>query len=710
MLNHARELTVAIVAGLVPLVALADQPWRVADQPNLKTELEQAPPLDVEDVTPGPRSVEAYGTIALVPNPDRKSYDALYLFYKSYTQDVWLYAFDLGTGKLHKSQFPNGFQIHLSGQTLAPDGKFYIVTNTSEDGRDDTGGMNMFVYDPGTNALENRGVIVKGLKGERRDLRYGPDGYLYGTGSYAAAKKAGAYRYDWRTGEVRDYGPVGPSHAPNTAWGYFQGVDDQYMYIASGKTPWYLVAVNLKTGEDKVIMERPGGDRSMYITEHYPGARLRAKSDGLMPADKFDQDYWLWHGEAIPKVDDNPPWPKTESPLPTAGPEPEIYDGQMQPDANGKATFWYRAAANKPAKDDMSKSPEERGWQKIVLEDVPTYPLDVHRMALLPDGQVFVVAAAYNGRGLFDPKTDEMKKVGDGGGSIYTMLVANDRLWFSGYSSGPVFVYDWRKPWTMGAPGTPGAPETDETKAAINPRRVAMLMDYTRMKKVLSSTVAGDGMIFFGGLGQRDYAGGGLGWVNPETLESGGFWKPFSAYRTYWLTTVNNGDHMIASTKTSEDELNGGKEPGTARVFLIDAHKKEVVRHFEPIPGAEMAGPVLEVAPGRLLGLTHDPDVAGGGVLYGLDYNTGEVLFRKKVPSAMNFVWTEGTDKWDFKLGPDKKIYAYLGKVLVRIDPKDASVDPIGKLDQPGMMQFVGDDLYLTGTPAIRRIKAVTER
>lgn len=709
----ARLFSVLLFAVLTSGVEAeaAQTRWPVSEQPDLKAQLEQAPPADVEEVAPGPRSVEAYGTIALVPNRDGRSYDALYLYFKSYTEDVWLYAFDLGTGTLHRSRFPDGFQIHLSGQSLAPDGKYYITTNTTGGGGDRAGGMNLFVYDPATNALENRGVIVKGLMGERRDLVYGPDGYLYGTGSYGDAKKAGAYRYDFRTGEVRDFGPVGPSHAPHGAWGYFLGVDDQYLYVASGKVPWYLVAVNLKTGEDRVIMERPAGDRSMWIIGRYPGAVLKAKSNGLLPANQFDQEYWLWHGEAIRKVDDNPPWPKSKPPLPTAGPEPEVYDRQMQPDADGKATLWYRLPADKPSTDHPSKSPEERGWRKIVVEDVPVYPLDVHRMALLPDGQIFVAAAGYNGRGLFNPATGEMKKVADGGGgSTYTYAVADDRLWFSGYSSGPVYVYDWRRPWTIGVPGAPGTRDVNETFERSNPRRVAMLMDHTRMKKVLSSAVAGDGLIFFGGLGQRDYAGGGFGWVDPKTLEAGGIWKPFSGYRTYWLTTVNGGSHLIASTKTSEDELNGGREPETARLFLVDARTKEIVRHFEPVKGAEMAGPVLEVAPGRLLGITRDPAVAGGGLLYGLDYNSGEVLFHKKLPSVPEFKWMEGTAKWDYQRDPDGNIYTFLGRVLVRIEPGNANVEPVGKLEQLGRMQFVGNDLYLTGTPHIRRIKAVTER
>ena len=108
--------------------------------------------------------------------------------------------------------------------------------------------------------------------------------------------------------------------------------------------------------------------------------------------------------------------------------------------------------------------------------------------------------------------------------------------------------------------------------------------------------------------------------------------------------------------------------------------------------------------------MAKDPEVAGNGILYGLDYRTGELLFRKQLPAVMDFKWMEGTAKWDYQLGPDGRVYAYLGQVLVRIDPKDATIEPVGRLEQPGRMLFVGEDLYLTGTAAIRCIRAVAKR
>ena len=69
--------------------------------------------------------------------------------------------------------FPDRRQIHMHGGLLAPDGKYYIVTP------DWSAGMNLFVYDPATNSLEDRGILVPDLVGETRRLVLGPDGRIY---------------------------------------------------------------------------------------------------------------------------------------------------------------------------------------------------------------------------------------------------------------------------------------------------------------------------------------------------------------------------------------------------------------------------------------------------------------------------------------------------------------------------------------------------
>ena len=103
----------------------------------------------------------------------------------------------------------------------------------------------------------------------------------------------------------------------------------------------------------------------------------------------------------------------------------------------------------------------------------------------------------------------------------------------------------------------------------------------------------------------------------------------------------------------------------------------------------------------------------GSGLLYGVDVTTGEVLFRKPLPWPVSTDdhwphWVDPSYEYlDLVLGPDGFIWTYLKNILVRIDPKDARVNVVGKIDPVGHVTFVGNDLYLSGPEQLRRIRNI---
>jgi hypothetical protein len=373
-----------------------------------------------------------------------------------------------------------------------------------------------------------------------------------------------------------------------------------------------------------------------------------------------------------------------------------------------KAYLWWRSAEDRdqePNPVPADAKPEDLGWKRLELPDVETYPLAVHRLIPLPDGRLFGTAQAYIGRFLFDPKTGEGFPLGNGGPSIYALAVLGERLYWSGYAGGPIDEFAPVRPWTLLKGGPPGEQPPDIKSPESNPRRVVdSLFRQTRVKKMFSAAVGADGRLYFGGAGIRDYSGGSFGWFDPKSGESGGLWRPFSGYRVYWVTTALDGRCIVASTKTATDELNNDVRPDSARLFVWDTNEKRIVRDFVPVPKASKAGPVVEIAPGRLLGTTEDPDVEDGGLLYGVDVRTGEVLFTRKLPDTLRFRWGHGTTHWDFVKGPDGNVYTYLGNVLVRVHAADARVEVLGRLGRLGRFCFAGNDLYLAGDEPVRRL------
>jgi outer membrane protein assembly factor BamB len=681
------------------------EPWPVVEQPELKEALENAPVLQTESLGEPARGVNVWERW-LVPNHDGKSWDVLQIYFKEYYGPTWLYAVDLGTGQVKKQRLADGHQFYLSGRALGFDGKYYIATPSRR-----TWSMDLFVYDPATNTVEERGEIVPGLGGEVRPLVTGPDGRIYGTGS--RGNKVGLYIYDPKLKKVvKDLGAVGPSH-PNGAWSrYVMGVDDTHAYIASGMIPaWYLVAVNLESGQEQVLLESPT-ELVMDIVESFPGAWAIVPQEG--GASK--KEYWLYHGQAIPRMNDSPPWPRQASPWDKAVPRPEVYFDQIDPDAKGNAVLWYRSreAAAKAPKNPARDDPQALGWKSIRLEGVESYPHRINPMSILPDGRLYGTGDDYAGVFVFDPRTDQTTILGPRPGlAPYTQIVCEGKLYSSGYSGGHLFVYDPGQPWTLSKGGPPGHPAPNQADVRSNPRYLGDFDKATRVGLMHSSALGADGRIYFGGFGLRHYTGGGFGWYDPKRQKMDGFWEPLSGYAVQWIAPALDGRLIVISTIRAPDERNDNRAPKEAKLFVYDVGEQKIVREITPIAKGRTTGLIAEVAPGRLLGLTSNTEQSDRSILYGVNVVGGDVLFTKALPSAVSVdsYWPHWIDPsyeyLAFIRGADGFVWTYLKNVLVRIDPKDAGVHIVAKIDPVGWPTFVDNDVYFSGPEQLRRIRNI---
>jgi len=175
----------------------------------------------------------------------------------------------------------------------------------------------------------------------------------------------------------------------------------------------------------------------------------------------------------------------------------------------------------------------------------------------------------------------------------------------------------------------------------------------------------------------------------------------------HWIAPALGGRLIVLSTSTAADELAQNRQTAEAKLFVYDVSERKIVRDIVPVAKARATGLIAEIAAGRLLGLTVDtftPGQPGAGLLYGVDAGSGEVLFRKTLPwrVSVDDYWPHWVDPsyeyLSLTPGPDGFIWTYLRDVLVRIDPRDARIHAVGKVDPVGYPTFADGDLYFSGS------------
>ena len=721
-------LTVSVVAGCWPNVK-ADDPMvgeDVAGRAELRARIRKARKLKVRQICEPIRSVRG-GQVEMVPNPDGKTYDVLVRYMNTYWGPHTTVIIDLGTGEIKRHVRPSAL---YSRTAMGPDGKYYS-TITGE------GGTAIQVYDPATNTITDLKDMAKRVRGETRPLVIGPDGMMYGAGS--SASKAIIYQLNPTTGKITMYGHVGPSHAPADCWGYTVGADETYVYVASGKTPWYLVAYNRKTKKDAVLLTIDDPKGYIGVSQRRHGCAVSAQyfKDKKRTTDR----YWVRDGK-LTKMDKHhqaPPWKVTGKPWVVFPPKPELGAAGVIPKADGKCELWYRSPEDKknaPKDPPAGAKPEDLGW-KVVRYEIDTYPFEVPMITGMADGRAVGSGGNYVGNFIYDPKTNRSDHPGILKLSHYCTTVLDGKVYMSGYPGSALYEWDPDKPWTANATPAPWLKPVREDLPESNPRRLTYLThDGSGCHKMLAA-VSAAGKVFFGGRWYRNGEGGGLGWWDPKTKKAGGIDLPFRNYQVHYMASTGNGRYLVLSTQTARDLIGKTPKPESAKIIIFDTLEMKVVRDLVPVKGAELTGPVAGSGGTTVLGITYnpadriDPDWKGKypitygqkdktAILYKIDAATGKVLWTKTLPYPVGIRTNEnamGKDGFAFELGPDGKVwtytggkfipcnpkkkwnYSYLGRdlALVRIDPKDGAIDIVGRLDWPGKIAFSGRDIILDG-------------
>lgn len=698
-------LGVACAALTGPALTAAEQaPDSAAadsDAGDLAARLRAAPVLQTEDLCAPVRSVRM-GLTLWAPNPDGQTWDLVQIYFPQYGGPNTIVVIDLGSGEVKQIQTERGWNFHLCPTVIVPDGRLFISI------LDQRLRQKICIYDPATNELKLDAVkLPDELLGETHPLVMGTDGRLYAIGQHPS-QAAAAAAIDPKTLEVTFYGPIGPSHAPNACWGYSGGADQRFIYIASGKVPWYLVAFDRHTGQSHTLVETETVGGYVSVGQRHDGCT--ASASGIRGTDGTRVDYWLYEGRAIPVRDRNtelPPWPKRDDPA--KWPErPEVNTGLAVPDTDGWAEIWVRTAAAKAAVPEGTPPdapPEKLGWRRFRFQ-VPLSAHRIYRLRELPDGRLLGTAGAYEGNFVYDPQTSRAEHLGKIHLSHYATTICGGRVYMSGYPTSPLYVYDPSKPWTAGK--FVGHRVISDDEQAANPRMIMRLggKDLAGTHKMYAAVTGADGKVYFGGRWVRDGACGGLAWYDPATGEAAGLWQALSNYQVTHLATADNGRVVVISTRRVDDPVLGKPKPEQGALFFFDTARAALTGKFEPVAAAKGTGPIVDAGGGRVFGWTVDPEDEQASFLYAVDVKAPALIFKERIPFPLPVaIGSNQQEPWDFRRGPDGMVWTFMDNVLVRIDPANGEIHPVGRPGQPGCLAFSGGRVYLGGTESLRRLK-----
>lgn len=662
--------------------AIEPEQWVPVEQPELGTMLEAAPALELEDVAPPPERCWCGHQPYLVPNPDGQSWDMVFPYFNKYRGEQEVVIHDFGTGKTSKQGLSTGrgdsvltreaIGFHMQPSYYARGKLFFVVY----------GPVLFVVYDPAADRF------VHGAKPFGDDVTngravLGEDGMFYGMGWDENGFVP--YRIDTETYEAKRFPSFGPTNEHRSELYRQVVMFGDWLYAGMGHRPWHLVAFNFRTGEGRLLATSDAEERgrAIRLTKMKGGVKGRMNNpvsvQGLEGISGSKFDFWLHEGSIYIAGSEVPPWSDTKAEqnrsgryswareyqrwgsfVPTSQP-PGFKRDAGDPDAQGQVELPYRM----PGQDEWS----------LLQYKVKMYPGKVKLLTEVSDHVLFATDEGYGQHVFYDLKARRIMRVG-GTLSPYSTGLFQKKMYVSGYPSSQMYEYDFSRPVGL-------------KQAVPNPRFLDSIARKSDTHCPLAGTVAGaDGRVYCAGTTYgRKREGGGFGWYDPATDTIGGM--PLGEHRIFWMTTADDGRYILLSSKVGSE----------GQLFCWDTRTQSFA-YQKAILGGGRPGPIEEVLPGGLVIGHHDK-----GLLYGLSAKTGEVLWEKAVPEGPITSFSQvRRHAYTFRRGPKGYLWCFLGQALVRIDPRDARVDVIGRM-RPSQLAFVGEGIYAAGGNRLQRLK-----
>lgn len=651
----------------------------------------QTPPA-IEDL--GPVAYQANVSLGpLAPTPDGAGFvQLLYSFPEGgvgfSSGPFEIVAVNLQTGAVSRTKASSGsasvgWQVwsHLWGR----DGKLYLGTN---------GPPHLISWDYKTGVATDHGRRWPGIANAAvvYSLAVATDGAIIGGGANVST----AFRHDPATGSTTDYPVLGLPRTSFPAYAYSIAGDARFIYAASGKSPWYLVAYDRTTGTQKNLKTYTASDFIEMV--QYPSA-VYAKVMIAVPGGSPRYEFYRLENGGATQVASLPSRVVT-SPLPKSAPPSVFLDSAVEAGSSA-VTLWYKPAPSatlqapgRTRRKSETWSLELGAWSRV---SVPVFvqPRIVDKLVTLPDGAILGATRPYGELFRFDPATGKREVLGSHRDlSAYGMRVAGGSVYLSGYPNVPLWRYDPARPYTAykDTPTTKAPPVTD---AASNPRQLLVAGPTTGAHYGRFVVADSKGRIHVGAHAERNRVGGAFVTYEPATGTWAGIGVPkFADYDCEGLATTLDRRFVVYSSRA----VGAATE---AKLFVYDAEAGSFVREFVPFPGLKTTGLLATGRPGQIVGAARKGAMT---LLYAVDVASERVLWSREAPGVPpDGVYAANP----FVYGPDHFLYTFLGFNLTRLNPITGETTFIVNVPSAGDLAFSGGDLYIAGTTSLRRIKGL---
>jgi hypothetical protein len=566
--------------------------------------------------------------------------------YPSNNATEWI-VLDLATGKQTSTAGPAGVYannlFHVRNELRAPNGRIFFPEL----------GTNVAYYDPNDETVKQLGPMVDppGPNKLIYQMVLGPNGKLYGTTQ--SKDLPTVFELDPDTLQHRVIGTVGKDRV-SYSYGYSLAVEPPWIYVAVGKNPWELAAININSGDSRVLTRLEDGAKSIDFDSD--GAEIRAHL-------RDSHDSWVRCAKGAiatgmaPKRRD--PRGIGRGAAPGA---PEIDESQVTPTADGVGHVLWRADGSSDA------------WQDRPFKVSRVSGIDIESLLALPDGTVLGNAKQYHGFFRYDPRSGAITSYGAHGPSRGARLVMGKTAYLAGYPNGVLYAFDFAAPWTAKWRNGAGS-------AGANPSLVGRFK--ATGTKYASFLAAGpNGRLYYAGRREREGTGAGVGWYDPATSTFGGHHDGLEAFTPGGLLADAASRSIVLSTT----QVHPG-DPDDAKLVIYDyeLHEKE---RIEVKPGLASTGEIFAV-PGRLLGVvvSHedhsrrgssdgdddgDPDGTGQSAIYTFDLPRKTLLSWQDLPGRIHAVTQRPSDG---------SLWLVIDDTLARVDPVSAAVTTLGRIE-----------------------------